>query len=40
MYDMYIPNEKFDSIKISVLRDVKNIFKKMNHIQDVKDFFP
>ena len=36
MYGRYIHIQKFDLIRFSVLRDIKKILKKINHIKDVK----
>ena len=35
----HIPNQKFDSIRISVLRDTTNIWKKIDLIKDVKNIY-
>ena len=37
MYGKYIPNQKFDSITISILSDKTEILKKNYHIKDVKN---
>ena len=48
LYGMYNPNQKFDSTKISVLRDTTKIFKKStlslfpvkkNHFSQLLDIF-
>ena len=39
MYGMYIPNQKFYWIRISVLRDITKIWKKITHIKDVKNIY-
>ena len=36
-YGVYIPNQKFDSFGISVLREIKNNFKKITDMKDVKN---
>ena len=37
MYTTYSPDQKFDSIRISVLRDITKIWKKITHIKDVRN---
>ena len=39
MYGRYIPNQKFDSIRISVLRDIKKNLKKITLIKDAKNIY-
>ena len=36
-YGVYISNQKFDSFGISVLREIKNNFKKITDMKDVKN---
>ena len=37
---MYIPKQKFDTIRIAVLRDITKIWKKINHIKhDMNIYF-
>ena len=38
IYSTYFPiNQKFVSNKISILRDIRKIWKKINHITDVEN---
>ena len=39
MYGKHIPNQKFDSRKISVLREIQKNLNKIIHIKDVEDIF-
>ena len=39
IYSTYIPNQKLDSIKISVLRDIEKMWKQISDIKDVKNIY-
>ena len=36
---LYTPSQKFNTIRVSVLRDVTKMWKKINHIKGVKNIF-
>ena len=39
MYDKYILNERFKSIRILVFYDSPKFWKKINHIKNIKTFY-
>ena len=38
-YGTYILNQKFDSIRISIFRDITKIWKKITRIKDIKNIY-
>ena len=39
MFYIYTPSKKFNTIRISVFRDITKIWKKINRIEEVKKIY-
>ena len=39
MLCVYTPSQKYDALRLSLLRDIKKSEKKINHIKDVNNIY-